>query len=472
MSNILIFEYIFGLLLISSIYCINVQISNNDVEVISHVIDFQQCIQNCNLNKENIKDCKLNCYINFGSLGYRNNFSFGLAPDKLLFDINNQVKAFKINDLNADNSNEDNKIYSLYNNTKSLLNSLNKKYIQSVNLNDENTLVTREYLLELFKDDKFLSDAFNNINNDTYNTLKQLIKNINDSRKTNPTLLNTLLYTSLNNEYGDLVGKLLNKVDGGITKNIIDGTKNDFSESECISRCNISSQHLTSVFINAINEFNEELLNKNDINDIYQHCIKQCKYINHVYELYGNVTLNEINDTFSNKRSLSKRIVEKKKLLRSNENCATNMACKTNQNNIMECKYEDNKLFFNRIDGCSVPGNAEWSFAYDKSILLPSCNGHDACYHCNPIDTNSNSDLESLVTDEYLSCNKKLRENGEKLCDSYDYGSTFNTVKGKIKCYQEVESMVLAVDVAGWQSYTNDRTFTNSDKTGDRKSVV
>jgi len=457
MTRKIILKYF--LLVVNSIYCINAQISNNDVKAVSHVIDFQQCVQNCNLNQENIRDCKLNCYINFGSLGYRNNFSFGVAPDKLLFDINNQVKAFKIND--SDANNDEVKISSLYDNAKSLLNTLNQKYIKSVNLNDENAPLTKENLLELFKDDKLLSDAFNYISNDTYYTLKQLTKNINNSQKTHPTLINTLLYTSLNNQYGDLMSKFNNNNNGEITKNIIDSTKDYFSENECISRCDISSQHLTSVFSNTINEFNEEFLNENDINEIYQHCIKQCKYINSVYDLYGNITINEINRTHLNKRNILK-----KKLLRSNENCATSMVCKMNQNNIMECEYEDNKPFFNRIDGCSVPNEAEWTFVYDKSILLPSCNGHDACYHCNPIDTNPNSNKESLVTDEYLSCNKKFRENGEKACDSYNYGSTIDTIKGKIKCYQEVESMVLAVDVAGWESYSNDRNFANNDTTG------
>lgn len=97
-NNYKLFKYILFSLLLKIIYCIN--ISNLDIEAISYVVDFQQCIQNCKLNQINNKNCKLNCYIDFGSLGYKNNFSFGVAPDKLLFDINNQVKAFKINNYN------------------------------------------------------------------------------------------------------------------------------------------------------------------------------------------------------------------------------------------------------------------------------------------------------------------------------------------------------------------------------------
>lgn len=189
--------------------------------------------------------------------------------------------------------------------------------------------------------------------------------------------------------------------------------------------------------------------------------ISQCRFINEVYELYGNINPNDIDITSKMKRS-----VDKKRLNRSNENCSNKIKCKKNNNNVMECNYEDNNIFFDRIDGCSIPGLASWSFIYNKSILLPACNGHDACYHCNPVDTDANSHNESVATEEYLTCNKKLRENGENSCENYDYGNSFDTIKGKIKCYQEVESMVLAVDIAGWKSYTNDRTFTNGETTG------
>jgi len=50
----------------------------------------------------------------------------------------------------------------------------------------------------------------------------------------------------------------------------------------------------------------------------------------------------------------------------------------------------------------------EFKFQYDKTILLPACNGHDACYHCNPVDTNANNDKESVDTNEYLSCNNMI----------------------------------------------------------------
>jgi len=187
----------------------------------------------------------------------------------------------------------------------------------------------------------------------------------------------------------------------------------------------------------------------------------QCKYINQVYEIYGNITVDDIKNQHLNKRN-----IVNKKLKRGKETCNANFNCVRNNNNILECKYSDNNPFFDRIDGCSIPGVANWSFAYDETVLLPACNGHDACYHCNPVDNDINNNNESVNTNEYLTCNKLFRENGEKACDSYNFGSTFDTIKGRIKCYQEVETMVLAVDVAGWKSYSDDRNYTNNDKTG------
>jgi len=92
-----IFKYIIPFVLLKVIY--GDFISNNDITAINYIIDFNQCIQSCDLNQNsNNKDCKLNCYINFGSIGYKNNFSFGVAPDKLISDINQSLKNFKLND--------------------------------------------------------------------------------------------------------------------------------------------------------------------------------------------------------------------------------------------------------------------------------------------------------------------------------------------------------------------------------------
>jgi hypothetical protein len=433
------------------------------VEVVSHIVDFQQCIQNCNVNNQTSdKNCKLDCYIDFGSLGYRNSFSSGVAPDKLMLDINKQVKAFKIPDVSDSNdvNSNDIKLNSIYNNAQSLIKSMNQKYIKTdVDYND-NAPLTRQNLLELFEDDKYLYDAFNYISNSTYSTLKQLTKSINENNQASSNIINTLLYTSLNNNYGDLIHKFTKNISGNITKNIIQNARTNFSKDKCITKCNLSTEHLSSVFSGAEQEFNEKVIDDNSINEIHEHCLNQCDFINEVYELYGNMDTNEINNTYKMKRSM-----DKNKFNRSNELCNNKIICKKNQNDVMVCNYSDNTPFFNRIDGCSIPGMVNWSFAYDKTILLPACNGHDACYHCNPVDSDPSSTNESLGTEEYLSCNNKLRQNGEKLCNNYNFGSSFDTIKGKVKCLQEVESMVLAVDVAGWKSYTGDRNVVNSDTT-------
>ncbi|OUM70161.1 hypothetical protein PIROE2DRAFT_1856 [Piromyces sp. E2] len=460
MCNII--KCIICFVLLKVIHC-NI-VSNNDIAAINYIIDFNQCIQLCDLNKDDTyKECKLKCYIDFGSIGYKNNFSFGVAPDRLMADINQSVKNLNLND-NTNSQNDDNTVkhFSVSMDIKSLTNKLQQKYIKSIDSINENILFTKESLLEMFNDDSYLLSALNNISNNTYHTLRQLTRNINDSKKINSNIVDTLTHVAVNNKFIKLFGEALNNLNGSrsITKELINNVKNDFSENECLSRCDISTKHLRSVFDNTNDIFNEDVIDEDSINDIYQHCINQCKYINQVYETYSNITVNGVMTQHIN-NNVSSNMLNKR-----DNRCNSNINCVKNKNNILECSYSDNNLFFNRIDGCSIPGIVNWSFAYDQTVLLPSCNGHDACYHCNPTDTDINSNNESITTNEYLTCNKMLRENGEKACDNYNFGSVFDTIKGRIKCYQEVETMVLAVDVAGWKSYSDDRNYTNNDKTG------
>lgn len=85
-----------------------------------------------------------------------------------------------------------------------------------------------------------------------------------------------MIYTSLYNNFGNIIDKYTNSsnISGRITRNIIENGKSNFSEVECVIRCNVSTEHLTSVFNNTEEEFNEKVIDENSINEIHNHCLK------------------------------------------------------------------------------------------------------------------------------------------------------------------------------------------------------
>jgi len=157
---------------------------------------------------------------------------------------------------------------------KSLTNKLQQKYVKSIDSINGNELFTKDTLLEIFNDDAYLISAFNNINNNTFHTLRQLAGNINESQKVNSDIVNTLTHVVIDNKFFKLFGNAVQKLSGNITKNLIDNVKNDFSENECFSRCEISTKHLHSVFDNTKDVFNEDVIDEDSIKEIHEHCIK------------------------------------------------------------------------------------------------------------------------------------------------------------------------------------------------------